>query len=63
MRAVPIERMLIETDSPYLTPVPHRGERNDPGKVKYVAQKIAEIKEMEYEAVVDMTRQNALRVF
>lgn len=60
---VPLERMFVETDSPYLSPVPHRGERNDPGKVRFVAQKIAEIKGLDYTEVAKITRQNAIAFF
>lgn len=62
-REVPIERIFVETDSPYLSPVPHRGERNDPGKVRFIAQKIAEIKGIEYAEVARITRQNAIKFF
>src|SRR3970282_2119344 len=49
VRNVPLERMLVETDSPYLTPVPHRGKRNEPAYVRYVAETIANIKAMSVE--------------
>ena len=63
IRYVPKDRMLIETDSPYLAPVPHRGERNSPIYVAEVAKKIAEIKGMEYEQVAYITTQNAKTVY
>lgn len=63
VKAVPIERMMIETDSPYLSPEPYRGQRNYPGNVRYVARKIAEIKGMEYEDVVRITGHNAIKLF
>ena len=58
-----IERILVETDSPYLTPEPFRGQRNEPSYVKYVAQKIAEIKEISFEKVVEQTTLNAKELF
>ena len=61
--AVPLERLMIETDSPYLTPVPHRGERNDSSYVHFVAEKIAGIKGIPYEEVVRATTENGKRVF
>jgi len=60
---VPIEQMLIETDAPYLTPVPHRGKRNEPSYVRYVAQKIAELRNMDVEEVIKITSQNATKLF
>lgn len=62
-REVPLERLLIETDSPYLTPHPFRGRRNDPGYVSLIAQKIAQIREMRAEEVADITFRNALKLF
>lgn len=59
----PIERLFIETDSPYLTPVPHRGKRNDSSYVRFVAEKIAEIKGMDAEEVVEITKNNAKQFF
>lgn len=61
--ALPIERLLIETDSPYLTPAPDRGKRNEPWKVKYVAEKIAELKGMAVEKVAEITLENTTRMF
>jgi TatD DNase family protein len=61
--AVPLEKMMIETDSPYLTPVPHRGERNDSSFVHLVAEKIAEIKGVSPEEVERVTTENAKRFF
>lgn len=60
---VPLDRLLIETDSPYLTPVPYRGKRNDPGHVALVAEKIAEIRGITVEEVGRITTENALNLF
>ena len=62
-REVPLDRLLIETDSPYLTPHPFRGRRNDPGYVPLVAQKIAEIRGIPVEEVAMVTFQNTLNLF
>ncbi len=63
VRLCPIERLLVETDSPYLAPEPHRGQRNEPAYVEFVARKVAEIKKLEYEEVVKATKENAERLF
>ncbi|MDO8505084.1 MAG: TatD family hydrolase [bacterium] len=63
IRGLPLERILVETDCPYLTPAPHRGKRNEPLYVRYVAEKIAEIKGMDKEAVETQLFENTLRVF
>ena len=60
---VPMDRILIETDSPYLSPEPFRGKRNDPRNVKLVAQKIAEIKGLTIEQVSKCTYENANKVY
>lgn len=60
---VPNDRMLIETDSPYLSPEPLRGKRNDPRNVKYTAQKIADVKQITLEEVADFTYNNACKIF
>lgn len=60
---LPIEQIMIETDCPYMTPVPHRGERNHSGHVMLVAQKIAELKGMDLEDVIRITRENGKRLF
>ena len=62
-RFVPIDRILIETDSPYLAPVPHRGKTNNPSYVPHVARQIAEIKGLEVEAVADATSRNFEQLF
>ena len=61
--AIPHENIMIETDCPYLTPHPHRGEINEPKYTSLVAQKIAEIKELSYDTVVEQCKQNALNLF
>ena len=61
--AVPIERLMIETDCPYMSPEPHRGERNFSGYVEFVARKMAEIKGVSYEALAKATMENALRFY
>ena len=63
VKLVPMHRILIETDSPYLSPEPNRGRRNDSRNVKYVAQKIADIKELSLEEVARITFENAMRIF
>jgi len=60
---VPLEKMLIETDSPYLSPEPLRGTRNDSRNVKYIAQKIADVKNIPLEEVARITYENAKKVF
>ncbi len=60
---VPNDRMLIETDSPYLSPEPERGTRNNPTKVKYIAQKVAQVKQMTIDEVAQLTFENAKTVY
>ncbi|QSZ27432.1 TatD family hydrolase [Aceticella autotrophica] len=60
---IPIDKLLIETDSPYLTPEPLRGKRNDPTNVKYVAKKIAEIRNKNFEEISEKTAENAQKLF
>lgn len=62
-KEIPFERLLIETDCPYLTPHPFRGKRNEPGYVKYVAYKIAELKGVTYAEIAEITTKNAKIVF
>jgi TatD DNase family protein len=60
---IPLEYILLETDAPWLTPVPHRGKRNEPAYIPLIAQKIAEIKRVSVEEVAGVTTVNAERVF
>ena len=60
---LPMDRILIETDSPYLTPPPHRGERNEPAYVAYVASEIARLRHMDVSAVMNATQENGKRLF
>lgn len=62
-KEVPLDRLLVETDDPYLTPVPFRGKENRPSYVKYVLKEIAEIKEMDYQELEKIVYENSLRVF
>lgn len=62
-RAVPLERLMIETDSPYMAPVPHRGRRNDPGYVVHVCEKLAELKGISPEECARITLENGKRFF
>lgn len=62
-KAVPLDRMLIETDAPYLAPVPHRGKTNEPGFVKHVAEEIARLKDVSVEEVGETTSRNFFRLF
>ncbi|MBO5030680.1 MAG: TatD family hydrolase [Lachnospiraceae bacterium] len=63
VEAVPIEKILLETDSPYLSPEPNRGKRNSSLNIPYVAQKIAEIKGISYDEVVSITEENAKQLY
>jgi TatD DNase family protein len=63
VEALPIERIVLETDSPYLAPEPNRGKRNSSLNLPYVAEKIAEIKNLKYEDVVEITRINATKAY
>ena len=60
---IPLDRILLETDCPYLAPVPFRGKRNDSSYISYVAQEIAELKGISYEEVVAKTEQNGKELF
>lgn len=60
---IPLEKLLIETDAPYLTPTPHRGERNEPFYTTFVLKKIAALLEMEEEKIEEITTKNALLLF
>lgn len=62
-KQVPMDRILIETDSPYLTPPPFRGKRNDPSKVQFVAMEIARLKGMDVDEFTAQTLENGKRVF
>ena len=59
----PIDRLLLETDGPYLAPVPHRGQRNEPGFVRHVAERIALVRGMPVDELIHLTGENARRVF
>ena len=63
VETVPIESLLVETDAPYLTPVPFRGKQNKSQYVEYVARKVAEIKGMEYEDAARITLENAKKFY
>ena len=63
VKVMPKERILIETDSPYLTPVPYRGKTNKPAYVRYVAEEIAKIRNMQVEELIDITTRNAEEFF
>ena len=58
-----MESIVLETDAPYLTPVPFRGKRNETSYIKYVAEKIAEIKGIEIKEVDEITTANAKKIF
>ena len=60
---VPLDRMFVETDSPYLTPVPHRGKRNEPAYVRLVAETVARVKSITLEEVAHTTTRNVQQLF
>lgn len=63
IKNMPLERILLETDCPYLTPLPFRGQRNEPLYVKYVAEKIAELRRISFDEVARATTENAKKLF
>ena len=63
VKYIPLENILLETDSPYLTPEPHRSQRNEPLYVKEVAKKVAELKNISVEKVIEVTTQNVIKLF
>ena len=63
LRVVPLDRLLIETDSPYLAPLPHRGKRNEPAFVVHVAEAIAEVKKVPVTDILDHSTQNFYRLY
>lgn len=60
---IPLDRLLLETDSPYLAPVPKRGRRNEPAYVKYIAEKVAEVRGISFDEVALQTTRNAVELF
>lgn len=60
---VPLDRLLLETDAPYLTPHPFRGKRNESGYVRLIAEAAAEIKQLKYEEIAEITTRNAIKLF
>lgn len=63
VKKMPLDRLLVETDSPYLAPVPKRGKPNEPAFVRYVAEFVAELKNVDYETLLTSTSENFLRLF
>lgn len=63
LKVIPLDRLMIETDSPYMSPEPHRGKRNDSRYVKYVAQKMAEVKGIGFEELCNITYENGKKFF
>jgi len=63
VKRLPLDSLLVETDAPFLTPVPFRGKRNEPSYIRYTARKVAEIKKISFENVAEVTTENALKVY
>ena len=60
---LPLDRLLLETDCPYMAPVPMRGKRNNSGYIPFIAEKVAEIKGIDPQSVLDITTENTKRLF
>lgn len=63
VKLIPLERLLVETDAPYLAPMPHRGKTNEPGYTKHTAEFIAQLKDVSYEEVANVTTENFRKLF
>jgi TatD DNase family protein len=63
VKKIPLDRILLETDCPFLAPMPFRGKRNEPAYVKIIASKLAEVKGMDFDEVARITSRNAQTVF
>ncbi len=61
--SMPIDRLILETDAPYLTPAPHRGKRNEPSYIKIIAENLAKLKGISLKETADITTKNAMRFF
>ena len=61
--AIPLERIVLETDCPFMSPEPYRGKRNDPGRLIYMAEKLAEIRGLPVEKIIETTTENAKRLY
>ena len=61
--SIPLDRIVLETDCPFMSPEPHRGKRNDPGRLPYMAQKLAEIRGLPVEEIIAITTENAKRLY
>ena len=62
-QAIPIERIVLETDCPYMSPEPYRGRRNDPGRLIHMAEKLAQIRDLPVEEIIRITTENAKRLY
>jgi TatD DNase family protein len=62
-QSVPLDRLLVETDSPYLAPVPYRGKLNQPGYVLHVAEEVARLRELPLERIMSVTTENFFTLF
>ena len=62
-KELPLDRLLVETDSPFLSPVPFRGKPNEPARVRYVAEKLADIHKISFEEIANITSENASKIF
>ncbi len=62
-KTIPDDHLLIETDSPYLAPIPHRGKQNQPAYVQHVAETLAEIRDTSVESIAEISRNNFYRLF
>ena len=62
-KEIPLNRILVETDSPYLSPVPHRGKPNEPGRTRFVTEKLAEIRKLSFKEMAKHSTENAVELF